>query len=196
MKREFFLRALSEIDDDLLIEADVENKENKANAKNKARMLPFRIAGTAAACLILLVGVWSVFQGGMKKAMLDSAAPEAEFAPDRMPTEDAILGAADADGGHDYNYKADEEFSAATAGQPQNVKNAVNEYLAESDSAVRCTGVTEEKTNHARIACVTLTDDPGEDVLSALLEMVKNSVGADSVRFLLPDGTEIETIDA
>ncbi len=116
MKREFFLEALSNIEEDLLIEANVEKDKNKTIAENKSRFLLVRIVGSVAACVVLFAGVWIASQGGFGKVMMDNAAPEAALSPDISPAEpeagDAAGGVLN-DGG-DYNYKA-EAFSSGSA---------------------------------------------------------------------------------
>jgi len=189
MKREFFLRALSGIEDDLLIEANVEKDGNKAIAENKPLILPIRIAGTAAACLILLVGVWAFLQSGFAKSAMDNAAPEAEIFDAQSPMEDAVIGGAAADGGHGADNKA--ESAGSTADTELHVKIVVNDWLLDMGSTVQCSMVTLEKTKSGQIVSLTLTGDPGADAVSNLVLAVCGVTQAELVQILLPDGTVV-----
>lgn len=101
MKREFFLRALGGIDDDLLIEAFAENQQNKTVAKN--RKIYWRWGVSVAACLLVGVSVWAAVPSVFMKAS-DNMAPEAAILPGDVHGEvlfDAAVGIVptdDADG--------------------------------------------------------------------------------------------------
>ena len=76
MKREFFLRAIGGIEDDLLFEATAEKRQNKINAKNK--VLHWRVGAAIAACFVLVVSAWAAVPSVFMKAS-DNIAPEAEI---------------------------------------------------------------------------------------------------------------------
>ena len=201
MKRDFFLRAIGEIDEDLIIEANVENRRNKAIVKNKGRFVPYRIAGTAAACLVLLTGVWIAARGGFMKMTTDNAAPEAEFVADMSPAEDAVGSIMDGGGDKDVLYSEpenaapllkaeDADLAGSTAGEGD-AAAAVNEILREAESAVRCLSVTVEAVDDERVAVVALTEDPGGTILQAVVSLVRDTAGARRVQIVLAEGTEI-----
>ena len=115
MKREFFLKAIGGIDDDLVCEAIAKNKPayKKTTAKNKI----WRTCGSIAAAIILACGIWTAIEmGGFDVAL--SSKEEADFAPDAVtPAENNSLKAEAADGNHTYTADdaADSEIALETA---------------------------------------------------------------------------------
>ena len=93
MKREFFLKAIGGIDDDLICEA---------NAENERRRVPWRTFGGIAAAIVVACGVWTAIEmGGL------DAHTKAESAPDAIcPTDGDVMNASGGKG--DYYYTADD----------------------------------------------------------------------------------------
>ena len=83
MKRTFFLKAVSGIDDDLIFEADPGAEVSTANAKNKRMRPVWRTFGGIAAALVVVCGVWAAHRGGLVSmdAMQEAAVDDAEHIP-------------------------------------------------------------------------------------------------------------------
>ncbi len=115
MKREFFLKAIGGIDDDLVCEAIAENKPagKKTSVKNKI----WRTCGSIAAAIILACGIRTAIEmGGFDVAL--SSKEEADFAPNAAaPAEDGRFKTENADGNHTYTADdaADSEIALETS---------------------------------------------------------------------------------
>lgn len=106
MKREFFMKAIGGIDDDLICEATAENRPLRKNGifKNK----PWRTIGGIAAAIVIACGVWTAAEmGGMDVAFTNKE--EANYAPDAVyPAYGGNNGSAPELADGDYYYTADD----------------------------------------------------------------------------------------
>ncbi len=128
MKREFLLKALGQIDDDLICEANAKNNpiERKPFAKNKI----WRTLGSVAAAIVLVCGVWTAIEmGGLNVAMEKS---DSNYAPDTAhPTE---VEKADANGKHYYT--ADGQYTANNAADTESALDTSTDLWYEINTDV------------------------------------------------------------
>ena len=113
MKREFFMKAIGGIDDDLICEANAENKT--ARKKTIAKNTLWRTFGGIAAAIVIACGVWTAIEmNGMD--VFVTAKDEANHAPDAAyPAEGDNAGRAPEFADGDYYYTADDAADTEAA---------------------------------------------------------------------------------
>lgn len=207
MKSEFFLRALSDLDDALILEA-------QPDAARRTHRIP-RAYAAAAACFVFLAGALALVLSGQSRKLADSVGEnlcedfsyycaadtaQAEAAPDTAPGESLTAVT--------FRFFDGTRWTARVQEYPDGAPDAasvLSDYLSAAGSAARCVSVRVEETGaqdnvlpdglleHTvgkRCAYVELDGDPGENAARGLVNTVLRGglLWADLVCISTPGG--------